>query len=179
VQNAIISQTNFVGGTTPVTFTTNVNEIRNTGVELDAEKDNVFVHGLDFFGNATYVNSEILSDPSFRSTTGLADAAGKRVPYVPVWKATFGVTEHPIDNLALTAALHYSGKEYSTLDNSDTTTDVFGAFDSFITVDLHAQYKIKDRVFIDAGIDNVNDEKYYLYHPFPQRTYVASVRVQF
>ncbi len=179
VKNALISQTNFVGGSTPLTFITNVNQIRNTGVELDAQKDNVLVHGLDFFGNATYVNSEILSDPSFQSTTGVADAAGKRVPYVPVWRTTFGVTEHPIDALALTAALHYSGKQYSTLDNSDTTNGVFGAFDSFLTVDLHAQYKIKDQFFVDVGIDNVNNEKYFLYHPFPQRTYVASLRMQF
>jgi iron complex outermembrane receptor protein len=178
VKNALISQTNFIGGTTPLTFTTNVAEIRNTGVELDAQKDNVFVHGLDFFGNVTYVNSEILSDPSFASTTGTT-ADGKKVPYVPEWRATFGTTFHPIDNLALTAALRYSGKQYSTLDNSDTTNGVFGAFDSFLVVDLHAQYKINDNLFVDAGIDNVNDEKYFLYHPFPQRTFTASVRVQF
>jgi len=178
VKNAIISQTNFVGGTSPLTFTTNVDEIRNTGVELDAEKDNVLVHGLDFFGNVTYVNSEILSDPEFVSTTGTT-ADGKRVPYVPEWRATFGTTYHPDDHWALTAALRYSGQQYSTLDNSDTFNKVFGAFDSFLVVDLHAQYKVNDHFVLDAGIDNVNDEKYFLYHPFPQRTYTASVKVLF
>jgi iron complex outermembrane receptor protein len=178
VKNALISQTNFIGGTTPLTFTTNVAAIRNTGVELDAQKDNVFVHGLDFFGNVTYVNSEILSDPSFASTTGTT-AVGKKVPYVPEWRATVGTTFHPIDNLALTAAMRYSGQQYSTLDNSDTTNGVFGAFDSFLVVDLHAQYKVNNNLFVDAGIDNVNNEKYFLYHPFPERTYTASIRVQF
>ena len=178
VKNALISQTNFIGGTTPLSFVTNVDEIRNTGVELDAQKDNVLVHGLDFFGNVTYVNSEILSDPSFASTTGTT-ADGKRVPNIPEWRATIGTTYHPDDRWALTAAMRYSGQQYSTLDNSDTTNGVFGAFDSFLVVDLHAQYKVNDHFFVDAGIDNVNNEKYFLFHPFPQRTYTASVRVQF
>lgn len=178
VKNALISQTNFIGGTTPLTYTTNVAEIRNTGVELDAQKDNVFAHGLDFFGNVTYVNSEILSDPSFASSTGTT-ADGKKVPYVPEWRAMLGTTYHLDEHWALTAAMRYSGKQYSTLDNSDTTNGVFGSFDSFLVVDLHAQYKVNDRLFVEAGIDNVNDEKYFLYHPFPQRTYTASVRVQF
>ena len=178
VKSALISQTNFIGGTTPLTFVTNVDEIRNTGVELDAQKDNVFVHGLDFFGNVTYVNSEILSDPSFVSTTG-STADGKKVPNVPEWRATIGITYHPDDHWALTTAMRYSGKQYSTLDNSDTTNGVFGAFDTFLVVDLHAQYKVNDHLFVDAGIDNVNDEKYFLFHPFPQRTYTASIRLQF
>jgi iron complex outermembrane receptor protein len=29
------------------------------------------------------------------------------------------------------------------------------------------------------GIDNLNNEKYFLYHPFPQRTWVADVKFTF
>ncbi len=165
-------------GASPAGFVTNVASIRNTGVELAVQKDNVLFRGVDLFGSVTYVDSEILSDPSFVSATGTT-AAGKRVPYVPDWRATFGTTYHPDEHWALTAALRYSGKQYSTLDNSDTTSDVFGAFDRFVVVDLRAQYKFNDNVLVDAGIDNVNDEKYFLFHPFPQRTFVAQVRVKF
>lgn len=178
VHDALISQTTFITGGSSFTTVSNVTEIRNTGIELDAQKDNVFVHGLSFFGNMTWVNSNIVSDPSFVSTTGTT-ATGKKVPYVPNWRASFGTTYHPIDNLALTAAMRYSGKQYSTLDNTDNTPDVFGAFDKFFVVDLHAEYKITNRFFADAGIDNVNNDKYFLYHPFPQRTYTASLRFKF
>ncbi|MDR0533672.1 MAG: TonB-dependent receptor [Verrucomicrobiales bacterium] len=178
VENALISQTGYLSGQTPYTFVTNVNAIRNTGVELDAQKDSVLVEGLDFFGNVTYVNSEILSDPSFASATG-STAEGKKVPYVPDWRVTFGTTYHPDKHWSLTAVLRYSGRQYSTLDNSDTTSGVFGAFDSFLVVDLHAQYKVNDWFYINAGIDNVNNEKYFLYHPFPQRTYSLAVRLQY
>ena len=67
--NAIISQTNNVmnatGGQTPATTISNVDAIRMQGVELSAEKDNVLIKGLQLFGSVTYVDSRILSDPSW------------------------------------------------------------------------------------------------------------------
>lgn len=38
-------------------------------------------------------------------------------------------------------------------------------------VDLHAHYKYNERRSFDAGIDNVNNYKFALFHPFPQRTW--------
>ncbi|MDE1170682.1 MAG: TonB-dependent receptor [Verrucomicrobium sp.] len=179
VFDALISQTGYLpgAGQTPYTYTSNVDSIRNTGVELAVQKDNV-VKGVDVFGSVTYVDSEILSDPSFASSTGTT-AAGKRVPYVPDWRATVGVTYHPVKRLALTSALRYSGRQYSTLDNTDNTENVFGAFDSFFVVDVRAEYKITDQLSAAFGIDNLNNDKYYLYHPFPQRTYSAQVKLAF
>ena len=94
VNNAIISQTtnvtNASGGQTPTTTIGNVQAIRLQGVELSGEKDNVVVTGLKLFGSVTYVDSRILSDPTFVSTIGGTTADGKRVPNVPDWRATLG-----------------------------------------------------------------------------------------
>lgn len=180
VYDALISQTGYLAGAgqTPYTFVTNVNSIRNTGVELAAQKDNVLFQGVTLFGSTTYVDSEILSDPSWVSASG-STVVGKRAPYVPDWRATLGTTYHPDDHWALTTALRYSGKQYSTLDNSDNVSYVWGSFDSFLVIDLRAQYKFNETVSIDAGIDNVTGEEYFLYHPFPQRTYTAQIKVRF
>ncbi len=75
VNNAIISQTTDVtspvnGAQTPTTTTGNVAAIRLQGVELSGEKDNIAVTGLKLFGSVTYVDSRILSDPTFVSTIG-------------------------------------------------------------------------------------------------------------
>ena len=126
--NAIISQTNLVtnpntGAQTPTTTISNVDAIRMQGVELSGEKDNVLIHGLQLFGSVTYVDSRILSDPSWAGTnplTGLpTTVVGKRVPYVPDWRAKFGFTYRPNESWAYTVAARYSGKQYSTLDNTD------------------------------------------------------------
>lgn len=178
VFDALISQTGLLSGQTPFTFVTNVDSIRNTGVELAAQKDNILFHGITLFSSVTYVDSEILSNPSFVSVTGTS-SKGKRAPYVPDWRTTFGITYHPDDHWALTAAGRYSGKQYSTLDNTDIVSHVQGAFDEFFVLDLRAQYRVNDIILVDAGIDNVTDNRYFLFHPFPARTYSAQVKVLF
>lgn len=68
--NAIISQTNLVTNLVtklqvPTTTIGNVAAIRMQGIELAADKNDVFVSGLQVFGSVTYVDSRILSDPTW------------------------------------------------------------------------------------------------------------------
>jgi iron complex outermembrane recepter protein len=181
VNNAIISQTTDVtnpvtGAQTPTTTIGNVQAIRLQGVELSGEKDNVVVTGLKLFGSVTYVDSRILSDPTFVSTIGGTTADGKRVPNVPDWRATLGVTYRPNDNWAYTVAARYSGKQYSTLDNTDVVSHVFGAFDDFFVVDMKIHYNATQNFSFDFGIDNIFNEQYFLFHPFPGRTLVLAAK---
>jgi iron complex outermembrane receptor protein len=181
VHDALISQlTSLNDGTTrTATFTTNVDATRSRGVELAAQKDNVGFHGLETFGSITYTDARIVSDPSFVSTIGGTSAVGKRVPNIPLWRVTAGATYRPNAYWAFTAALRYSSKQYSTLDNTDTVQNVFTAFDPFTVVDLRAQYKFSETATASFGIDNLGNAKYMLFHSFPQRTYLADVRIRF
>ena len=186
--NAIISQTNLAtnpatGAQVPTTTIGNVAAIGMQGVELSAEKDNVMIDRLQLFGSVTYVDSRVLSDPTWAGTnplTGLPDTAvGKRVPYVPDWRAKVGATYRPDDNWAYTIAARYSGKQYSTLDNTDIVQHVYGAFDNYIVVDMKIHYNATKNVSFDVGIDNLFNEQYFLFHPFPGRTYVVAGRYTF
>jgi iron complex outermembrane recepter protein len=187
VNNAIISQTNTVtapnGTQSTATTVSNVAAIRMQGVELSAEKDNVVIKGLQLFGSVTYVDSRILSDPTWAGTnplTGLPDTVvGKRVPYVPDWRAGFGVTYRPNESWAYTVAARYSGKQYSTLDNTDIISHVYGAFDNYFVVDMKVHYNTTKNLSFDFGIDNLFNEQYFLFHPFPGRTFVLAGRYTF
>jgi len=103
--NALISQTTTVtdaGGAQSVqTAISNVAAIRMRGVELSADKDNVLISGLQVFGSVTYVDSRIISDPNWKGPTSVV---GKRVPFVPDWRAKFGLTYRPNDSWAYTVA---------------------------------------------------------------------------
>jgi len=181
VNNAIISQTTDVtnpvtGAQIPTTTIGNVAAIRLQGVELSGEKNNVVVTGLKLFGSVTYVDSRILSDPTFVSTIGGTTADGKRVPNVPDWRATLGVTYRPNDSWAYTVAARYSGKQYSTLDNTDVVSHVFGAFDDFFVVDMKIHYNATENFSFDFGIDNIFNDQYFLFHPFPGRTFVLAAK---
>jgi iron complex outermembrane recepter protein len=188
VNNAIISQTNLAtnpvtGAQVPTTTIGNVAAIRMQGVELSADKDNVLIAGLQLFGSVTYVDARILSDPTWAGTnplTGLPDTVvGKRVPNVPDWRAKFGVTYRPNDRWAYTVAARYSGKQYSTPDNTDIIPHVYGAFDNFFVVDMKLHYNATQNFSFDLGIDNLFNEQYFLFHPFPGRTFVLAGKYTF
>ena len=180
VRDALISQAGFVPPDTVnvYTFVTNVDAVRNRGAELAWQKDNVLVRHLELFGSATYVDSRILSDPTFVSTTGTT-AVGKRVPNIPMWRVTTGATYRPTEAWAFTVASRFASKQYATLDNTDTVPNVYQAFDSYFVVDTRLQYKVSEKAWLEFGVDNVNNKKYTLFHPFPQRTYVVGGRIAF
>lgn len=161
-----------------VTTNQNVTEIRNRGVEFVLQKRNLFGSGLDLTNSVTYVDSRILADPGFASSSGTT-ATGKHVPYVPAWRDTLQLTWHATKRLDLTGALRYQGKMYSTLDNTDRIANVFGAFDAFLVADLHVHYDLTKTMTADIGVDNVNNAHYYLYHPFMMRTWSGSIKARF
>lgn len=185
--NAIISQTNNVtdakGNQVPTTTIGNVDAIRMQGIELSAEKDNVGIKGLLLFGSVTYVDSKILSDPTWAGSDPLTGvrtvATGKRVPFVPDWRSKFGVTYRPNESWAYTVAARYSGKQYSTLDNTDRIPHVYGAFDNFFVVDMKVHYNATKNFAFDFGIDNLFNQQYFLFHPFPGRTFVLAGKYTF
>ena len=133
---------------------------------------------LEAFGSITYTDARIVSDPTFVSTTGTT-AEGKRVPNVPEWRATLGATYRPTEQWAFTVAGRWQSKTFSTLDNVDTNPNVYQAFDPFVVVDARIQYKVSTNGTLNFGVDNLFNEKYHLFHPFPQRTFVLSGKITF
>lgn len=186
VRNALISQTNSVplgNSLVSVTSVTNVGEIRNRGFEWSNQLDDVGIKGLQFFGSLTYVDSKIISNPLYTGTdpiTGVRDSTiGRRVPNIPLWRSSFGFTYQTDNNLTWTVGARYSARQFATLNNRDVIPNVYQAFDSFLVVDTRLSYKPNENVTINLGIDNINNESYFLFHPFPRRTYVADIKIKF
>jgi len=69
--------------------------------------------------------------------------------------------------------INYHALQFANEDNSDSVTG------EYLLVNLKAEYKIplKDEMMLklSAGIDNVLNEDYYDYHPYPQRTFFTSI----
>jgi iron complex outermembrane receptor protein len=186
--DALISQTTTVTNAatqaqSQLTTVSNVDAIRMEGVELSADKDNVGIAGLQVFGSVTYVDSRILADARWTGIDPVtrlpSTVVGKRVPFVPDWRAKLGFTYRPDDRWAYTVAARYSGKQYSTLDNTDNTPHVFGAFDNYLVADMKVHYKATQNFSFDFGIDNIFNQQYFLFHPFPGRTFVLASKYTF
>lgn len=75
-----------------------------------------------------------------------------------------------------------SGTEKVVVAGQRTEADVpnkiedVNAEDVAITVNtVRAHYALDERWSLSVGIDNLNGRTYYLYHPFPQRTFLMEV----
>ncbi|MFL6675474.1 MAG: TonB-dependent receptor domain-containing protein, partial [Massilia sp.] len=103
-------------------------------------------------------------------------SVGKWQPRIPQWRATGEATYRASDALARTLAARYSGKQYSTLDNSDPNGFAYQGASKYFTVDARMTYRLDKHWTAAIGIDNLNNYQYWNFHPYPQRTYVAELK---
>ncbi len=170
VKNALISQV----GLLPVvpaqtgTFVQNVDRTRARGVELAVQRTDL-IPRVDLSGSVTYADAETRKDAAVPA------AQGKLLPQVPRWKATVVGTWRATDQLSLTAAARYSSRNYGTIDNSDIVGNTYQGFYKYLLVDLRAQMRVNRHWALGLGVDNVNNDKYFLFHPFPQRSFQADL----
>jgi len=177
--DAIISQflPLVANSSTLYSYVSNVDHVRSRGAEVVFSSFGVLLPQLELNATATGLDARTLAITGRASPTAAADAAiGKRLPNIPEWRASFAATYHQTDNLAFTLGGRYSSKLYTTLDNTDVNTNTYQGFAEWFVMDTHANYRVTDHWSAGAGIDNLLNRKYFLFHPFPQRTYVANLK---
>ena len=168
-KDALYSQTNVL--VTPnVTNVQNVGRIDTQGIELAYGVTDVFKPGFDLNASLTWTDSTIERNDKFPVSVG------KRQPRIPEWRAA-GVASYRFnDRFAVTLAARYSGDQFSTLDNSDPNGFAYQGASKYFTADLRATYRLSKQWSVALGIDNLNNYKYWNFHPYPQRTWLAEVK---
>ncbi|MDB4900100.1 MAG: TonB-dependent receptor [Gemmatimonadetes bacterium] len=180
VHDAIIAQflPLVAGSPTLYSYLSNVDHVRARGVELMLGGSDVLVSRLDLSASATYLDARTLALSGRASATAPAGSAvGKLLPNIPRWRATAQGSYRPVERLALSLTGRYSGKMFTTLDNADVHPNTYQGFEEWFVMDARAHYQIDRRWSASLGVDNLLDRKYFLFHPFPQRTLVASAKL--
>jgi len=154
----------------------NVKKVRNYGLEFYANQKDVITHGLDLTGNITLVKSEILDTYGINKDTRGYSIIGHPVPYVPPVRATLVGTYRPDGKLTYTLAARYQQAGASSLENYDPNPNTYGGFSSYFVVDTKVSYKIDKNWRASFGVDNLLNRDYFIYHSFPQRTFVANLK---
>lgn len=179
VHDAIISQFLPLVPNSPTLYSylSNVDHVRARGIELVGAVNDLLLPGLEVTGNVTYTNARTLALSGRASATAPEGSAiGKRVPNIPDWRWTVLTTYRRNDRLAVALGARYSAKVYTTLDNADVNPNTYQGFSDWFVMDTHANYRFDRHWSGSLGVDNLLDRKYFLFHPFPQRTFVASLQ---
>lgn len=175
IANALLSQTAPLpaGSTTLASFVQNVDRTRATGVEVVGEARDLLAPGLRLSGWLTYVDARIERDRAFTA------AEGKALPQLPRLRGSATVSWSPSSTVDLSVSARYSDRSFASIDNSDHYADTWQGFDAYLVADVHVRWRINPHLQAGAGIDNLNGRRYFLFHPFPQRTAVADLKYLF
>jgi len=161
-------------------YISNVDHVRARGVETVLSSNDVFVNGLELSASGTYLDARTLALSGRASATAPAgNAVGKFLPNIPRWRASGVATYHATEQTAFSLAGRYSGKLYTTLDNADVNPNTYQGFSEWFVADAHANHRIGEHWSLSLGVDNMLNRKYFLFHPFPQRTFVGNVKYGF
>jgi len=168
-RDALYSQTN-VTVTPSVTSIQNVDAIRTSGLEFATDLTGVGSDDFDLSASLTFADSIIGQNRNFPASVG------KWQPRVPRWRANLVGTYHPGTHWSVTGALRYSGRQFNTLDNSDTNSYAYTGTSPFLVADARVRYRLDERWSAALGVDNLTNRTYWNFHPYNQRTWTLELR---
>ncbi|WP_083438863.1 TonB-dependent receptor [Herbaspirillum autotrophicum] len=169
VKNTLFSQTNTTVFPN-VTNIQNIDRVRSRGIEVVYSGENIGLEGLDLNASIAYTRSIILENSKNPATVG------KNFYRIPLWRANLVGTYHVSDQLTAMVGGRYSGRQYNTLTNTDINPDTFGGTSAFLVFDTKFTFKPTKQTEIGVGIDNLTDRRYYVYYPYPGRTFYLEAK---
>lgn len=172
VRDTIYSQTNIVVFPN-VTNIQNIDRVRTRGIEFSATANDVAMKGFDLTGNIAFSRAVILENAKNPATVG---NNWVRVPRV---RGSLIGTYRPDERLTTSLAVRYSGRQYGSIENNDVNPDTYGGTSSYTVWDAKASYRITKNIEASFGIDNLTNQKYYVFHPYPGRTLFGELRGSF
>ena len=178
-QDGIYSQSVIdpAAGNRTISRVQNVDRIQTRGLENAFTWQDLGWSGFDLTGSVTYADSIIKANQGFVTTPG--DTVGKMQPNIPKWRATLLAGYRWNAAWSSSVALRYSGQQFRTLNNSDVNGYAYMGVSPYTTLDARARWQITPQLVAAFGVDNLNNDKYWNFHPYPQRSYTAELKANF
>ena len=173
--DALYSQTSFdPNANRNISRVQNIGRIATSGIEAAMSSKDWLVRGLELWASLTYADSKIKENDGFVVTPG--DTIGKWQPNVPRWRASALASYRFDDRWTATLGARYSGQQYRTLNNADVNGYTYQGVSKFAVLDARVLWRIDGQWSAAFGIDNLNNDRYWNFHPYPQRSYSAELR---
>jgi iron complex outermembrane recepter protein len=165
VDDTIFSFTGFnQNGITTSSFK-NIDRTRQMGFEAIFESRNWLIDGLDVDANLGYINAKTISNPSARA------AEGVQFPRIPKWRIN-GNLRYAVSDVVQTSL----GLRYASRPNTDLLGlqrgDTFGFTSELFALDARINWAVTQQLRVSAGVDNLTNDRAWVFHPYPQRTFL-------
>jgi iron complex outermembrane receptor protein len=151
----------------PVTSVQNIDAVRMRGIEFALQRKDVLPN-VDIEASVAWNDATTLRDAQYP----LAD--GKRFPRIPRLRAALFADWRFAPGWDASLGVRRSGRQYSTLDNSDFV-NTYGAVSAFTVADAKLRWRFAPQWTASLGVDNLTNERYWVYHPYAGRTWFGEV----
>jgi len=144
----------------------NIDRTRQWGVELIGETKDWPMEGMAIEANAAFIDSRTLRNAS----NPLAE--GVQFPRIPKWRLN-GTLRYD-----MTARLQSSvGLRYASRPNTDLfglqRGDTFGFTSELFALDARINWRVREGLRLSAGVDNITNDRAWVYHPYNQRSFLV------
>jgi len=183
IKNAI-NRVQTISGVLTTRATQNIGTTSTTGVEFIYNQKRILRSKFDFMLNFTWMDAKIESGPMVNFLGNNVNLSGKKIIRLPHYRLNFFSTYHITQAWDFNLGGRFTSDSFNDIDNGDKGKQhVMGAQSDFFFLDLKTNYRFKLRngvkSRISAGITNVNNMQAYVFHPYPQRTFLLEAAFSF
>jgi iron complex outermembrane recepter protein len=173
VENTIFSQTGFNQFGVITSSFKNIDLVRQWGVEAIVEAADVGtgwgIDGLALELNAAWIQSETLKNRSLPASEGV------QFPRIPLWRINGNARWQLDETKLLSAGFRYASRPNTNLEGTQRG-DTFGYTSELLVVDAKASWEFWPGVEVSLGVDNLFNDRAWVFHPYPQRTFVLEFK---
>ncbi len=147
----------------------NVDRVRQTGAELIIETHDLLLTGLNVDFNIAYIDDKILKNKL------LPISEGNQFPRIPYWRINSQARYQLTQNWRLSGGVRYASRPNNNLEATQRG-DTYGYASEQLIADARLSWQANDSTELSFGVDNINNDKAWAFHPFSQRTYLLELK---
>lgn len=147
----------------------NIERVRQTGVELILETYDWLVDGLNLDFNIAYIDDKILKNSL------LPASEGNQFPRIPYWRINSQARYQLAQDWRLSGGMRYASRPNTNLEATQRG-DTFGYASEQLIADARLSWQANAATELSFGIDNINNDSAWAFHPFNQRTYLLELK---
>jgi len=165
VRNTIFSVTGFNQFGVITSSFKNIDATRQYGFELIAEAHDWPVAGLNIEANAAWNDSRTVRN------TALPVSEGVFFPRIPRWRLNASARYAVTPRVQATLGARFATRPNTNLEGTQRG-DTFGYTSELFALDARVNWSLGETLRLSAGVDNITNDRAWVFHPYPQRTFV-------
>jgi iron complex outermembrane receptor protein len=170
VEDAIFSQQGFNQFGIVTSSFKNIDIVRQWGVEGIIEASDVGgIEGLNVDFNAAWIDAQTVRNRSVPASEGV------QFPRIPKWRLNGNARYRFADDWQFSTGWRYASRPNTNLEGTQRG-DTYGYTSELMIFDAKLSWDVTAETQLSIGVDNIGNDKAWVFHPYPQRTFTLELK---